>query len=382
MPFTMMFSCTRPAALLFGTLFLAACGPSDDAAMEKVVSDLEQQNQKQMVKPAGSADAPTGILAAPGLAVSALAAKDERAEIRLLLPDARIALQEFQRNGLAMLVGRQAGYQLNTSDAAGSSARQIEQFRQAIAARPAAIIVSPIDPPAVAALIIEAQTHGIIVIGLDKRMLNEGCTSIVFTDQRRIGRLAADTVIGALKRKAAEENRSEITGRVVQLRGTADSYSTNEIAEGFNEGLHTQSGVILVHDAAADWSIENATKRTAEAFALQKNFDAIYAHSDAIAVGAAKAAEAAGQRENVFVVGTDGLSGQGQKRGLELVRLGEIDASVVQPALVDLALQIIVKLRSDKTFKPQLSYEIEPVVILPKNVEQSLRTGTYKLPQL
>jgi ABC-type sugar transport system substrate-binding protein len=187
-------------------------------------------------------------------------------------------------------------------------------------------------------------------------------------------------LVEALKRKAAEENRTEITGRVVQLRGAADSYSTNEIAEGFSEGLRPHSGVILVHDAPADWSTETATKRTTEAFSLQKNFDALYAQSDSMAVGAAKAAETAGQRENLLIIGTDGLSGQ--KRGLELVRQGEIDASVVQPALVDLALQIITKLRSDKTFKPELSYEIQPVMILPKNVDQTFRTGTYALPKL
>ena len=376
----MMFFRTRPATLLFSTLFLAACDPSDTPKVEKAVSDLEKEIQQKAAKPDISPTPPPGILAASGLAASSLAAKDERAAIILLQPDARIAMQEFQRNGLAMLVGRQAGYQLTSQDAAGSSAKQVEQFRQAISAKPSAIIVSPIDPPALAALIVEAQTHGIIVIGLDKRMLNEGCTSIVFSDQRRLGRMAADTVLEALKRKAAEEGRTDITGRVVQLRGVTDSYPTNEIAEGFNEGLHTQPGVILVHDAAADWNTENATKRTTEAFNLQKNFDAIYAHSDAIAIGAAKAAETAGQRENVFIVGTDGLAGQ--KRGLELVRLGEIDATIVQPALVDLALQIIVKLRSDKTFKPQPSYEIQPMVTLPKNVEHSLRVGTYKLPQL
>lgn len=377
----MMFSCTRPAALLLGIFLLAACDQSDSPVVEKAISDLEKQKQAAAAKPESAPPPPASTSPAPGiLASSGLAAKDERAEIILLLPDARIAMQEFQRNGLAMLVGRQAGYKLTTSDAAGSSAKQIEQFRQAIAAKPAAIIISPIDPPAVAALIVEAQTHGIIVIGLDKRMLNEGCASVVFTDQRKVGRMAADTIIEALKRKAAEEKRTEVTGRVVQLRGVADSYSTNEIAEGFSEGLRTQSGVILVHDAPADWSPETATKCTTEAFNLQKNFDAIYAQSDAMAIGAAKAADTAGQRENVFIVGTDGLSGQ--KRGLELVRLGDLDASVVQPALVDLALKIIIKLRSDKNFKPQPSYEIQPVVILPKNVDQMLRTGTYRLPNL
>ncbi len=377
----MIFSCTRPAVLLFGMLTLAACDQSDGPVVEKALNDLEKQKLQKTAKPENAPAPPESPIPAPGiLATSGLAAKDERAEIFLLLPDARIAMQDFQRNGLAMLVSRQAGYKLTTSDAAGSSTQQIEQFRQAIAAKPAAIFITPIDPPAVAALIVEAQTHGITVIGLDRRMLNEGCTSVVFSDQRHIGRMAADTVIEALKRKAAEEKRGEITGRVVLLRGAADGYLTNEISEGFNEGLRTQSGVILVHDAPADWSTENAIKCTTEAFNLQKNIDAIYAQNDAMAIGAAKAAETAGQRENVFIVGTDGLSGQ--KRGLDLVSLGEIDATIVQPALVDLALQIIMKLRTDKTFKPQVSYEIQPVVVLPKNVEQSLRVGTYSLPNL
>lgn len=377
----MMFSCSRPLTLLLASFLFAACDQSDSPDVEKAISDLEKQKQAKTAKQESTPASPASPLSSPGiLASTGLAAKDERAEIILLLPDARIAMQEFQRNGLAMLVGRQAGYKLTTSDAAGSSTTQIEQFHQAIAAKPAAIILSPIDPPAVAALIVEAQTHGIIVIGLDKRMLNEGCASVVFTDQRKVGRMAADTITEALKRKAAEEKRTEVTGRVVQLRGAADSYSTNEIAEGFSEGLRTQPGVILVHDAPAEWSTETATKRTTEAFNLQKNFDAIYAQSDAMAIGAAKAADTAGQRENIFIIGTDGLSGQ--KRGLELVRLGDLDASVVQPALVDLALKIITKLRSDKAFKPQPSYEIQPVVILPKNVEQMLRTGTYRLPNL
>lgn len=368
-----MFTRARLTALLLCSVILTACGPSSDVETE--VAELEKKTQQTPDK------VQTSPLPAPSLLeATGLAAKDERAEIILLLPDVRIAMQEFQRNGLAMLVGRQAGYMLTTHDAAGSGTKQVEQFRQAIAAKPAAIIVSPIDPPAFAALIVEAQTAGIIVIGLDKRMLNEGCTSLVYSDQRTVGRLAADTVLEALKRKAAEENRSEVTGRVIQLRGAADSHASGEIATGFSEGLRTQPGVILVHDAPADWTSETATQRTTEAFRLQKNFDAIYAHNDAIAVGAAKAAETASERENIFIVGTDGISGQ--KKGMELVRQGEIDATIVQPALVDLALQIIVKLRSDKTFKPEPAYEIQPVAVVPKNVEQSLRVGTYKLPRL
>jgi ABC-type sugar transport system substrate-binding protein len=371
----MLFSRSLAAPLLC-TLILAACGPSGEPDVEQQVIELEKKNQQTAVKQSGTAAPTTPAL----LDAAGLAAKDERVEIILLLPDTRVALQEFQRNGLATLVGRQAGYKLTTHDAAGDPAKQIEQFRLAIAAKPVAIIVAPIDPPALAALIVEASTAGIPVIGLDKRMLNEGCASIVFSEQRLVGRLAGQTVVEALKRKAAEEGAVDVTGRVLQLRGAEDDHTSDEIAAGFSEALQSAPGVIIVHDSPAEWNAEKATQRTTEAFRLQKNFDVIYAHNDAIAVGAAKAAETAGQRENMLIVGTDGLAGQ--KRGIELVRGGELDATIVQPALVDLALQIILKMRSDNTFKPKPSYEVQPVAILPKNADESFRTGTYKLPAL
>ncbi len=344
-------------------LFLASCRPADEAAQAK----------RHVTQ--------SGIPLPPELIEAAgVAAKDERAEIILLLPDTRLAMQALQRDGLAMLIGRQPGYKLTTHDATGSAALQAKQLRQAIAAKPAAILLNPLDPPALAALIIEAQSTGIHVIGLDKRLLKDGCTSVAYCDQREIGRSAAQTVLAALKRKAAEENRAEVTGRVVQLRGEEHSFATDEIAAGFQEGLQAAPGVILVHDAAADWSADAAFHRLNEAFRLQKNFDVIYAHSDVIALGAVKAAEGAGQRDNLFIIGTEGISDQ--RKGLQLVRRGEIDATIVQPALVDLALQIIVKLRSDKKFKPRPVYEIQPVAVTSRTVDQALNQGTYALPGL
>lgn len=358
---------SRFPALLSIALLFTACRPPE-----------EQAKSGAPPRPS-SADIP---LPPEIIEKTGLAAKDERVGIILLQQDNRLPLQELQRNGLSMLVGRQAGYKLTTQDAAADAAKQVEQFRQALAAKPAAIFVSPVDPAALAALIIEARTAGVLVIGLDKRMVNDGCASTVFCDQGRVGQVAAQAVLEALKRKAAEENRTEATGRVVQLRGVENSFPTNELAEGFMDGLRKEPGVIVVHDAPADWKADNAALRVAEAFRLQKQFDVIFAHNDTIAQGAAKAGVDAGQRENLFIIGTDGLSGPANKRGLELVRQGELDATVVQPALVDLALQIVLKMRSDKNFKPQPSYEIEPVAVVARNVEQALKTGTYRLPKL
>ncbi len=363
-------------------LLLLVCGISascDREAPPSQASTADTGSSSPTAQPTQSSTPPPLVVGRPA-APSGIAQAAQTTSIILLLQDTRIPFQQFQRDGLAMLVGRQKGCELTVHDAAGSAGQQADQFRTAITAKPSAIFVSPIDPPALAALIVEAKTAGIRVIGLDKRMLDEGCTSIVFTDQRRVGRLAAETVLDALKRKAAEEGATETTGRVVQIRGVEDAFPTNELAAGFEEELKKESGVILVHDAPADWKPENATARTAEAFRLQKQFDVIFAHNDALAMGAAKATIEAGERENVFIVGTDGLTGT--KRGMELVRIGDIDATVVQPALVDFALQIILKLRDEPDFKPQPAYEVEPFAVVPKNVESALRVGTYKFPGL
>lgn len=368
--------------MIRASLLLLVCGLSvscdrETSPTEASTADtVSSSTPAQPKKPSGPPPLVVGRPADP----SGIAQNAQATSIVLLLQDTRIPLQQFQRDGLAMLVGRQKGCELTVQDAAGNAGQQADQFRAAIATKPSAILVSPIDPPALAALIIEAKTAGISVIGLDKRMLGEGCTSIVFSDQRRVGRLAAETVLEALKRKSEEDGATETNGRVVQIRGLEDSFPTNELAAGFADELKKESGVILVHDAPAEWKPENATARTAEAFRLQKQFDVIFAHNDALAMGAARAAIEAGERENIFIVGADGLTGT--KRGMELVRMGEIDATIVQPALVDFALQIILKLRDEPDFKPQPAYEIEPFAVVPKNVEQALRTGTYQFPGL
>lgn len=357
----------RLAALLPLALLFTACRPTE-----------KQGQPDQVPTTKNGIPLPPEIVASMGIGI-----KDERAGIILLLQDARLPLQQFQSSGLGMLISRQAGYKLTTQDAGGKAIQQMEQFRQAIADRPAAIFVSPIDPPALAALIVEAQTAGIIVIGLDKRMVNEGCASVVFSDQRRIGDLAARTVLEALKRKADDENRPETTGRVVQFRGAEDNYPDNELAEGFLAGLAKTPGVVVVHDSPVEWKTENLVHRYNEVVRLQKQFDVIFAHNDTTAAALAKAATDAGHRETLFIIGTDGIAeAPGQKKGMDLVREGDLDATIIQPALVDLALQIVLKLRTDKNFKPLPGYEIEPVVAVPKNVEQRLRMGTYTLPKL
>jgi hypothetical protein len=154
-----------------------------------------------------------------------------------------------------------------------AAAKQVEQFRQAIAAKPAAIFVSPIDPPAFAALIVEAQTAGIIVIGLDKRMLNEGCTSIVYqrpahrrTPGRRHRPRSPQAQGGRGKPQRSHRARHSTAWRRGQPCLQRNRY-------GLQRGPAHPARRHPGPRCPADWTSETATQRTTEAFRLQKNFD-------------------------------------------------------------------------------------------------------------
>ena len=110
-----------------------------------------------------------------------------------------------------------------------------------------------------------------------------------------------------------------------------------------------------------------------EALRLQKNIDAVYVHNDIMALGVSDAAIELQIRDSLLIVGTDGIDGPGG--GLEMLLKNQIDATVHQPLLTDFAWQIIEKMSKDPSFKPKVSYEIEPVAFTPRNREELKAKG-------
>ena len=361
----------RLACLLL-SVFLAACGPSRESA-ESAVAEYELNLQKGQSSDEKSIPRPPELVRALGVGVN-----DQRAAIIFLQAAGKRSFGVFQRNLLSAQVGAQKGYKVTSFDASDDPDTQRKQFAEAAASKPAAIILDPTDDGNLDAHISDAVQAGILVIGLDKRA--SGCTSTVHCDPQAIGRVAATLCIDALKRKAAEEALGEPTGRIVQLRGAENSWWSGQIAQGFQQALRAQSGAVLVHDAPADWTAENVSKRLQEAFRIQKQFDVIFAHSDLMAAAASTATSAAGSRENSLIIGTDGLPGR--SAGLDLLRNGEIDATIAHPPLVDLALKLILRIRSDSSFTPEPTYEMAPLAVTPKNHAAVSRQGSYSLPDL
>ncbi len=299
--------------------------------------------------------------------------------VLLSLADAGLAYQRIQTSMLAGLARTTEGYELVARHAANDAARQSEQLLAAATSGVRAALIQPVDPAALEPVLSQLRQSGTIVIGLDRRLADRGCDTVVYCDQLKVGKMAGELVVAALRRKAGDEGRAQVTGRVVQLRGDDEDAACQARNDGFAAAIQAQPGIVLVHDAPARWNKADAVERIREAFRIQKTFDVIYAHNDLMALGASQACTEANRRQDILIVGTDGLGGPGA--GLEMLRGSEIDATVHQPLLVDFAWKVVRKMNDDPAFKPKPAYELQPVVITPKNLNELTRQG-YPQPEL
>lgn len=297
----------------------------------------------------------------------------------LLMADASRPYAVAQQQVLQRLISARPGFQFQALDAAGDAARQSAQLAQVLAEKPLAVVVAPVAADSLSPMTQKAAQEGVAVIGLGVQPAALAGAVSLRVDQRQLGRLAGQVAVRALQLKARAEGGQEAAGRVVELRGD-DLPGTDSAQrhEGFMEEIAKQPGIVLVHDAAGMWSRKGGRERTEEALRLQARFDVIYAHNDSMALGASAALGEG--RQDVMIIGTDGY--RGQEGGYSLVNSGEIDASIYQPVLVDLAWRIIQRRREDPAFTAKPAYQVEPAVISPKTVDEIRIKGFPPLPEL
>lgn len=281
---------------------------------------------------------------------------------------------------LAEIGGQPTWASFSTQDAAGDANQQASQLEQALTDKPLAIVFTPVRADSLAPAIAKATQEGrTMLIGLGAASAKLPGVISLQVDQHGLGRMAGELVVQALQRKAQAEGKNEAHGRVVELRGDdEDDSDSGQRHAGFLEVLSKQPGIILVHDAAGQWSRKGGQERTTEALRLQSRFEIIYAHNDAMALGASSALGE--HRSDVMIIGTDGY--RGQEGGYSLVNQGDIDASIYQPVLVDLALKIIQRRSEEPTFIAKPTYRVAPAVITPKTVDEIRLKGFPALPDL
>ena len=354
------------AGVAAGVLCLSSCDKSDEA---RLLEKIERAKLSEMYLRAEKQEEAVVLSRLEDQLVAGLA--EGQRLVLFCASDLRDPIQSAQLDiltGSIPAIGH--GLVLRHVDAKGDAGLQLSQLQAIQKAKPAVLLVYPVEPRLSTAVLQDIQLGGSIVFGLDAMVGDDAANKVAFVDPKKLGQQAGEVALAALKRKAGEGGK--IAGRVVQLTADEDAVFSRQASAGLSEALKQAPDVVLVHDAPGLWSREGGAARIAEALRLQGEFDVVVAQTDAIARGASEALSAAGRRESVLVVSLGGV--RGPDGGVDLLRRAVIDAVVRCPLPMEKVYDDLKKLAIDPGYKPSPGREeLVPDYLTPKNVDDAVR---------
>lgn len=240
------------------------------------------------------------------------------------------------------------------TDAKGDTARQVQDIEMLVAKGVDVLITSPRDAELMREPIARVYRQGIPVILLSRRVSGDEFTHFITADNRAIARQAAQYFAKRLKGK----------GNILMLQHIPTSTPGQLRTEGFNEELKKHPGLKVVAVKQADSLRALAIQRVEEALAEKLPFDAIYAQSDSMAMGALLALKKAGlDPKKIPITGIDYIS-----EARAAIRAGELDASFTYPTFGKEGAAAAIRLiRGDKLEKKESV--IDSVAVTRQNVE-------------
>lgn len=234
------------------------------------------------------------------------------------------------------------------TDANGDTARQVEDIEKLAARGVDVLITSPRDAELMREPIARVYRKGIPVILLSRRVNGEEFTQFIAADNRAIARQAAQYLARRLNGK----------GNILMLQGVSTASSAIDRTLGFNEEIKKHPGLRVVAVKPADYLRALAIQKVEEALTEKLAFDAIYAQSDSMAIGAILAMKKAGlDPRKILITGIDYI---GEAR--EAIRADELDASFTYPTFgkegAEAALRL---LRGGKPERKEVMVDSTPV---------------------
>ena len=231
--------------------------------------------------------------------------------------------------------------------------RQLEQAESFIVQGVDLIILQAFDMSGGAPVVERANEAGIPIVldctSVDNALEADG---FVGSDNVDAGRIQGEYLVKLLDGKA----------EVGYLRGPLGSSAEINRTEGFMEVIKDYPGINIVVDLPADWSRDVALEHVENWLNAGRQFDAIIAQDDGMALGASIAVTEAGLKDDIFIMGIDAI-----EEGLMGIKEGKIDATVFQPAFeqgyqgVEFAYNLITGATLPE---PKDEYVVHPVEII------------------
>ncbi|MEN8169110.1 MAG: substrate-binding domain-containing protein [Pseudomonadota bacterium] len=221
------------------------------------------------------------------------------------------------------------------TDAEGSAARQVLDMQRLVEQGVDVIVTSPRDVKIMTPAISAIYRKGIPVVLLTRRILSDDYTTFIGADDRQIARNAAEEMVTRLGGK----------GRIVMLQGVPTATTAIQRKKGFAEVIKAHPDINIVAEPVANYSRVDAIRAVEQLIAEGVEFDAIYAHSDSMAVGARMAMKMAGiDPKNIIIIGIDYID-----EARAAIRAGEQSVSFTYPTAGGEGAAAVLKIIQGKT---------------------------------
>ena len=237
----------------------------------------------------------TAMLAAAGTAPTARAA--DKPTIGVSVADQKSLFYVAAVDGMRD-AAKQAGYELRITSASNNSSLQIKQVQDLLVQNVGALIFISQDSTSAGAGVKAANRADVPVIAVDER------------PEAGSGKLA--TYIATNSVTAARDlctwmfQQIGNKGNIAILHGVLGATAELQRTQGCQEALKANPGIRVVAQQTANWDETEAYKATQNILTANPDLQGIFGESDAMALGAAKAAKAA-NRTNLVFIGIDGF---------------------------------------------------------------------------
>lgn len=235
------------------------------------------------------------VLAVAGTAPAVLAA--DKPPIGVSVADQKSLFYVAAVDGMRDAAAK-AGYELKIASASNNSNLQVKQVQDLLVQNIGALIFISQDSTAAAAGTKAANKADVPVVAVDERPEHGSGKLATY--------IATDSVKAARDLCTWQFQQFGGKGNIAILRGVLGATAELQRSQGCKEALKNFPDVHVVAEQTANWDETEAYKATQNILTANPDLSAIFGESDAMALGAAKAAKQANRTGLVFV-GIDGF---------------------------------------------------------------------------
>lgn len=283
--------------------------------------------------------------------VSAIA--DEKPVIGIAVADQKSLFYVAALEGMKA-AAEAAGYEVAVAVANNDGREQVNQVNNLLVQNIGALVFISQDSTAAAAGVKAANKAGVPVIAVDQRPESGAgeLATYIATDSVKAARDLCTWMFDQMGGK----------GQIAILHGVLGSTAEIQRTQGCQEALANYPDIKVVAEQTANWDETEAFKATQNILTANPDLDAVFAESDAMSLGAAKAAREAG-RTDLISVGIDGFPTMfdGIKDGLTQATMAQIPYKMGQ-----MGVENAIKVLNGETV-PELQYQ-DTVLVTAENV--------------